>query len=114
MIITAAAFEGDYHHHPLGWLVTVISAASTTRKVSEEGEGVFEGKILNLDSILSLFSPSEYNDVYDEYSRSVEEESCISPRTGKLYLVIKMMTISKRLLFLRNQHVSICTATMTS
>lgn len=29
----------------------------------------------------------------------MEEESCISPRTGKLYLVIKMMTISKRLLF---------------
>lgn len=57
MIITVAAFEGDYHHHPLGWLVTVISAASTTRKVSEEGEGVFEGKILNLDSILSFFLP---------------------------------------------------------
>lgn len=36
-------------------------------------------------------SLSEYNDVYDEYSRSVEEESCISPRTGRVlfrYLMI--------------------------
>ncbi|KAJ6218501.1 hypothetical protein RDWZM_009658 [Blomia tropicalis] len=38
-------------------------------------------------NIRSLDYQEEYNEYYDDYSRSIEEDSCISPRTASQYLL---------------------------
>lgn len=39
--------------------------------------------------------PLEYNEYYDEYSRSLDEDLCISPTTGKIFFLLFKFSLTK-------------------